>query len=299
MRRALVVAAVAGLCLAGGAPAFGVFPGRNGRIVYTEYDPTIIHTVLPSGHGDRVIAPGSLNWPALTWSPSGRRIAFERRDDIYTMRADGSDVRRLTFDGGSHPTYGPGGGRIVFNGHGGIETIRWDGSHRRVINKRNGAVTWSPNGQIVYKKYKHGARPGGDRAELWAMRPNGTHRRRLVSLGGAGGSLPIYSPDGSEFLFIRFRGEESSRTLLADANGDNIGRPPCVRALSFRGSRYGDYRVPITYSPDGRWFLVYSVGGYPGGGGNLIRVSLSSCAGKRVVGPLAWEDADWQALPAP
>ncbi len=137
------------------------------------------------------------------------------------------------------------------------------------------------------------------------MRPNGTHKHRLVWLGTFGTELPIYSPDGSEFVFYRSHLDSSGlneigRTLLADANGDNIRRPPCGGAISYPRSidHYGATRAPLTFSPDGRSFLVWNRPDPQGLASYLISVSLGSCTGRRIVNGAYWY-ADWQAVPAP
>jgi TolB protein len=70
----------------------------------------------------------------VAWSPDGRSILFSsRRDrpdnsrDIYVMRPDGSDVRRLTKTGGDMPAWSPDGSHIVFS-WGGLFVTRADGS---------------------------------------------------------------------------------------------------------------------------------------------------------------------------
>ncbi len=60
-------------------------------------------------------------WP--TWTPDGRRIVFASRRDgpfsLYSMKPDGSDVRRLTFPDAplsdARPSVSPDGRRILFN----------------------------------------------------------------------------------------------------------------------------------------------------------------------------------------
>jgi Tol biopolymer transport system component len=261
------------------------FPGDNGRIAYTDDDGSI-HTVLPSGHGDQTIQPDGFQ---VAWSPSGKRIAFVGGSgpDLYTARADGSSLRRLTFDGDNfNPSYSPGGGRIVFNAEAGITTIRGDGSDRRLIldSSKGGNATWSPGGEIAYLK-------GGG---IWTMRPNGTHRNLLI--GNASG--PIYSPDGGEFLFSRPSKDDDAmvRHLLANADGSNVRKPPC-KSLERASTNPAGGLFPTAYSPDGGWLLVASPNMFPQTTANLVRLSLGSCTGTRVVGRVAWAGADWQPLP--
>jgi Tol biopolymer transport system component len=55
-----------------------------------------------------------------SWSPDGKRIAFETDRDgnseIYVMNADGSGQHRLTWHpaGSGYPDWSPGGNRIAF-----------------------------------------------------------------------------------------------------------------------------------------------------------------------------------------
>ena len=285
MRRGLVAAIVTGLCLVGAGPAWAVFPGENGRIAFGDREGGI-HTILPSGHGDRVIS--SMGF-AASWSPTGRRIVFGDTGNIYTMRADGTDVRQLTFDGQNQsPSYSPSGGRIVFQSPAGITTMKADGSNRQVIAPGVCCVrTWAPNGEIAYWKPRGGSRPH----TLLAMRPDGTHRHLLALLGSAhAGYGPFYSPDGDEFLFVRRPDQYSHVTRLADADGSNVREPPCQRFFA--------RLTPTTYSPDGRWVLGARQLGDPLSpwGYALARVNLASCEWKKVVSPAVRPDADWQPI---
>ncbi len=91
-----------------------------------------IWTMKADGSNPVNLTAGSGRWEsAPSWSPDGKRIAFERAsapgdpdtddtafasDEIWTMSADGSDQRRLT-DNASHdegPAWSPDGLRIVF-----------------------------------------------------------------------------------------------------------------------------------------------------------------------------------------
>jgi len=291
VRRSLVAAAVAVVALVGATSAWAVFPGQNGRIAY-EGSGEVVHTILPSGKGDRAIGPQSSRDTA--WSPDGQRLAFtfdldsSGEPDIYTMGADGGDLRRLTFtspgetENIGRSSYSPGGGRIMFVSliHGSVNfwTMRTDGSDARSLGSHVGYV-WSPRGEITFDK----------RGDIWEVRPNGNNEHRLVRDGFS----PVYSPDGSEFLFRHISSNGSVHFVLADADGTHVRRPPCGATLDKMG--YVD-----SYSPDGNWILASTrkVGDH-GVTGSLFRISLRSCKPVRVVAGVVDDSADWQALPPP
>ena len=86
------------------------------------------------------------------WSPDGARIVFVsangEQGDVYTMRPDGSDVRRLTTDG--------------------LST----------------AATWMPDGWILFTRLAGGA--GSATAGWWAMDANGANAILMVSRAQVG-----------------------------------------------------------------------------------------------------------------
>lgn len=67
-----------------------------------------------------VPVPGTGNGSSADWSPDGTHLAFSRgtsKFHVYTVRPDGTDLRRLTpighFD--AAPSWAPGGNRIAFH----------------------------------------------------------------------------------------------------------------------------------------------------------------------------------------
>jgi Tol biopolymer transport system component len=99
-----------------------------------------------------------------TGSPDGRRIAFDNDRDvpevgeIYTMRADGRDQTRLTFNEVSDflSAWSPDGRKITFttdrDGDLEIYTMRADGS-RQVNRTRNPAFDIDPDWQPLPKHH--------------------------------------------------------------------------------------------------------------------------------------------------
>src|SRR5437762_3190460 len=102
-----VLACLALVLLAVGL-AYATFPGTNGRISFARFFPDTNSLSIFSD-----------------WSPDGSRIAFDSDRfnngtddivDIFTMKADGSDIIQLTSHAGfnGEPEYSRDGNTIVF-----------------------------------------------------------------------------------------------------------------------------------------------------------------------------------------
>ena len=65
--------------------------------------------IHPDGSGERALAVGD----SPTWTPDGKRLAFYRDGNIWTIDADGSGARVLIRDGHS-PAWSRDGTKIAF-----------------------------------------------------------------------------------------------------------------------------------------------------------------------------------------
>jgi Tol biopolymer transport system component len=115
-----------------------------------------------------------------TWSPDGARIAFVSERDgkvaIYVMRADGTDVKRLTHnDFSSFPAWSPDSRRISYSG---ISVMDADGAHPAVLlddPKVGERAAWSPDGtKIAFSSARDG------NLEIYVMNVDGTGIVRLT-----------------------------------------------------------------------------------------------------------------------
>jgi TolB protein len=111
-------------------------------------DPGDIYVLTLSGHIVTRLTHAAAYDHQAAWAPGGHRLVFERdfadRSGIFTIKPDGTDLRRLT--AGQQFDVGP---------------------------------AFSPDAQLI----AFGSDRGGVLGDLWVMDSNGTNQRQLTSAG--------------------------------------------------------------------------------------------------------------------
>ncbi len=144
--------------------------------------------------------------------------------DIYLMRADGSEVKRLTdvkgYDGG--PFFSPDGKRICWRRFNAEETtaeiwtMNTDGSDQRQITKL-GAMSWAPyyhpSGRyLIFTTNRHGF----DNFELYIVDAEGKHEPVRVTEAEGFDGLPVFHPDGRQLSWTSNRtNDKTSQIFMA------------------------------------------------------------------------------------
>jgi Tol biopolymer transport system component len=196
--------------------------------------------------------------------------------DIYIMKSDGSDVKRLTnhpgYDGG--PFFSPDGKRIVwrrFDKEGvnaDIMTMNLDGGDVRQITKDYG-MAWAPyfhpsNEYIIFTTNKEGF----SNFELYVVDRLGYREPVRVSFTDGFDGLPVFSPDGNRLVWTSNRyaqnpgSKDKGQLFMANWNHEAVRaalrRSPVRQAETQkatqksvkRASDYGD--IPVLEGGPGR-----------------------------------------------
>jgi len=193
-----------------------------------------LYTALPDGTDLRPLspAPGTYNAEA-TISAGGAVVFTSTRDgdlDLYSMRLDGSGLRRLTrtvgYDGGAF--FSADGERIVFR-----------------ASRPTGEAEVAEYRRLLGRKL---VRPG--KLEIFTMNADGTGERQVTRLGAAS-FAPFFHPDGRRILFASNVGDPRGRNFdIYLVNDDGTGLERITTSDAFDG-------FPM-FSPDGKRLVFAS-----------------------------------------
>jgi TolB protein len=170
------------------------------------------------------------------WSPDGTRLAFASSRDgnfeIYTVKADGTDLRRLTSHPAddSAPTWSPNGSQIAFTsargGSNQIYIMSADGGPvTKLTNEPNKAdrPTWALD-FIAYSAEVPGA---GVQIKKISV---GTRQEVQLTNGPGNNESPTVAPNGRHIAFVTTRWGNKEQIAIMDADGTN------VRQITFTGN---------------------------------------------------------------
>ncbi|HEV8688090.1 MAG TPA: hypothetical protein VGQ84_12500 [Gaiellaceae bacterium] len=238
--RTLSIVCSFGLALALAGASAATVPGSNGKLAY--FSAAEIFVVGSDGANARSLGAGL----SPAWSPNGRRLAFDAPTsgnyDVWTMRADGRDRRRVTQNPAPDyfASWAPDGTQVVFTSDRGGEdlyVVGADGSDERQLTTDpapDWGAAWSPDGSRI-------AFAGNARGnlEVEVVNADGTGRIALTD-DPARDYDPTWSPDGTRIAFTSER-DGDANVYVMNADGSGVTR--------LTDDPAGDYRP--AWSPDG------------------------------------------------
>lgn len=172
-----------------------------------------IYVISADGTGSSVLVEGQ--YPS--WSPDGRRIAFNK-GGIFTVKSDGTGLTRLTAIS-SFPVWSPEGNRIGFvrwnNELMNVYVINVDGTgevNLSTTDFHEWSPVWSPDGRRLAVTTES---PGtmDDTGVIVVINADGSGRMPLGDRVD-----PAWSPDGTRIVYLRYEGPD----YCPDLNRNNL-----------------------------------------------------------------------------
>jgi TolB protein len=250
--------------------------GSAVKMVSTGKGRTTCSYFLPKG--DRIIYSSThLASPDCPPKPDYSRgyvWAIYPTYDIFSAKADGSDLKNLTNTQGydAEATIAPNGKRIVFtstrDGDLDIYTMDLNGKNvKRLTNETgyDGGPFWSYDSQWIVFRAHHPKteKDVGDykvllkenlirptTLEIWVMKADGSEKRQITSNGKAN-FAPYFFPDGKRIIFSSNQHDPKGRDFdLYKVNTDGTGLERITYSPDFDG-------FPM-FSPDGKKIVFAS-----------------------------------------
>jgi len=215
--------------------------------------------------GGAVLAFGSID----------ETIVDGSRNDIFTVRADGTDLRRLTdgLDTETVPAFSPDGRRIAFRrwqagtastsivvtdaGGGNAVTLASNSSSRSDCVR--GGPTWSPDGSTIIFPVSAAC---DQRFDLLIVAADGSAPAQRLLADGTDSLHPVWSPDGAHIAFLGTDAGDGVRLYLVDASpGAALAGGLTPRRIGTTAGDLAHSGASIQWSPDGTELATVSQSG--------------------------------------
>jgi TolB protein len=181
--------------------------------------------------------------------------------DIYTIRADGRQIKRLTFSGhNADPAWTPDGKRLVYVSRGQVWIINSDGSRPRALSRlakwQCHAPQVSHDGKRIVFNAENVVSAVDVRDALWVMNLNGSGLKR-VAVAGDELRHPTWTRDGRGIIYQDGSELEWGTSSIRQVSSHG-GRPKVLYGYGKTKTFYDI--METTLSPDGKRLAGISFG---------------------------------------
>lgn len=306
------VAVLAGLLSAGSGPAHAVFPGANGKIVYSKLIDAnwYLFSVYPDGTGETQLTSRVNEDLELTstyahrdwrpsFSPDGTKIVFDRfirystntivesHDyELYMMDADGSNVTRITWNPAgargieeADAKFLPDGKRIVFSakgsplGHTGVwEVYTMDPFADGRDPSKWTRLTWSAAGSNPTASERPAVSPDGKIAFNRAVDNN--YEIFTINPDGTGEKRLTHTPTVGE-QYPSFSPDGQKIAYAAGGGISTINAEDGSNPTPLTNNKGGGWDWLPTYSPDGKQMAFLQFNNLPNNSFNLFVMNVA------------------------
>src|SRR5215213_9722805 len=217
---------------------------------------------------------------SLAWSPDGKYLTFTgMRDinqqamtmkaDIYTVRADGSDLKKITGDE-RNKFYSSWAKGIIAFGAGAagsreseIYTVNRDGSNLTQVTKNAGRNA-TPGLPADGKRIAFISNRDVEKVQVYTMNTDGSNVTRLTKDSTVAFYNPVFSPDGKRIVYYSEKGDKKDQIWLMNADGSN---------QTLLTNNIGHNIFP-SFSPDGKLIIFSSSNREANSNGSYIEGSF-------------------------
>ena len=176
-----------------GNDSYNSLQNLTGKIVFMSVRDTNnesnyeIYSIDADGNNVRRLTNNTSQDLAPQWSPNGSKIAFVSDWEIYTMDADGTNTRRLTQTGDFSPNANP---------------------------------SWSPDGRRIAFESSRNSEP----FDIYIMDADGSNLQNLTNNPSADDYSPAWSSDGRKMVFASNRNNGCLDIYVMNADGSGQHR---------------------------------------------------------------------------
>lgn len=203
---------------------FATWSPDGKQILFTKVEEGLdddIYVINSDGSNLRQLTNNEVDDSLPVWSPDGQQFAFVSNEKIgeppkiFLMKADGSELRRLTRSDEYcefYPAWSPNGEELVYSAErcseeeqdSQLRVINVDGTNERRLTPMRTDIAavsdprWSPDGQWI--SYNVELAEGGAWFNL--ISPDGKKVLEPRSTEAAWFEYPVWSPDGTRVVFV-------------------------------------------------------------------------------------------------